>query len=282
MVLAELGNRITAALNSMSRKAIVGEEEIKELLNDISRCLLEADVNISIVKKLKDSVKTEVALTDSAGGMNRRKIIQNAVFNAIKRMLDPGVKPFVPKKGQTNVVMFVGLQGSGKTTSCTKYAAHFQKKGIKTALVCADTFRAGAYDQLKQNAAKVKVKFYGSMTEADPVIIAREGVLELKRDKYELIIVDTSGRHKQEEALFEEMKQVEDAIKPNDVVYVMDGTNGQAVQDQAMHFKARVKVGSVIITKLDCQTKGGGRTLCCSGNGEPYCVRWHRRALRQF
>lgn len=97
-------------------------------------------------------------------GINKRKVLQNAVFNGIKKMLDPGVKPFYPTKGKPNVVMFVGLQGSGKTTSCTKYGAYFQRKGFKVAVVCADTFRAGAFDQLRQNAAKAKLQFYGSLT----------------------------------------------------------------------------------------------------------------------
>jgi signal recognition particle subunit SRP54 len=83
---------------------------------------------------------------------------------------------FVPKKGKANIVMFVGLQGSGKTTTCAKYAYYYKKKGWRVALVCADTFRAGAFDQLKQNAARIQVPFYGSYFETDPVIIAQEGV----------------------------------------------------------------------------------------------------------
>lgn len=269
MVLAELGQKIGAALNKMSKKAVVGDEEVKDLLNELARALLQADVNIALVKQLQNSIKTEVAVTEEAAGLNKRKILHNAVFNAIRRMLDPGVKPFVPKKNHTNVVMFVGLQGSGKTTSCTKYAAFFQKKGIKTALVCADTFRAGAYDQLKQNATKAKVRFYGSMVEPDPVVIAREGVAELRKEKYELIVVDTSGRHKQEAALFDEMKQVQEAIKPDDIVFVMSATDGQGVQDQAAQFKAKVPVGSVIVTKLDCHAKGGGALSAVAATKSP-------------
>jgi signal recognition particle subunit SRP54 len=269
MVLAELGQKIGAALHKMSKKTVVGEEEVKELLNEIARALLQADVNIAIVKQLQTSIKTEVALTEEAVGMNKRKILQQAVFNAIRKILDPGVKPFVPRKNVTSVVMFVGLQGSGKTTSCTKYAAFFQRKGLKTALVCADTFRAGAYDQLKQNAAKAKVRFYGSMVEADPVVIAREGVAELKKEKYDLIIVDTSGRHRQETALFDEMKQVQEAIQPNDIVFVMSATDGQGVQDQAAQFKAKVPVGSVIVTKLDCHAKGGGALSAVAATKSP-------------
>lgn len=269
MVLAELGQKIGAALNKMTKKAVVGEDEVKELLNELARALLQADVNISIVKQLQTSIKTEVAITDEAGGMNKRKILQQAVFNSIRKMLDPGVKPFVPRKNSTNVVMFVGLQGSGKTTSCTKYAAYFQRKGFKTALVCADTFRAGAYDQLKQNATKAKVRFYGSIVEADPVVIARDGVAELKKEKYDLIVVDTSGRHKQETALFDEMKQVQEAIQPNDIVFVMSATDGQGVQDQAAQFKAKVPVGSVIVTKLDCHAKGGGALSAVAATKSP-------------
>lgn len=269
MVLAELGQRIGQALNKMSAKSMLGEEDVKELLNEIAQALLQADVNINIVKKLQISIKTELALADEAAGLNKRKILQNAVYNGIKKILDPGVKPFVPVKGKTNVVMFVGLQGSGKTTSCTKYGAYFQRKGLKTAVVCADTFRAGAYDQLRQNATKAKLRFYGSLTEADPVTIAREGVAELKKEKYDLIIVDTSGRHRQEAALFEEMKQVEQAVKPNDIVFVMSATDGQAVEDQARNFKGKVAVGSVIVTKLDCQTKGGGALSAVAATQSP-------------
>lgn len=269
MVLAELGQKIGQALNRLSAKSLVGEEDVQELMNDIARALLQADVNISIVKSLQQSIKTELALSEGGAGLNKRKILQNAVFNGICKILDPGVEPFMPAKGKTNVVMFVGLQGSGKTTSCTKYGAYFQRKGFKTALVCADTFRAGAYDQLRQNATKAGLRFYGSLTEADPVIIAKEGVTELKKEKYDLIIVDTSGRHKQESALFEEMKEVQQAIKPNDIVFVMSATDGQAVEEQAKNFKQVVPVGSVILTKLDCQTKGGGALSAVAATKSP-------------
>ena len=94
--------------------------------------------------------------------------------------------------------MFVGLQGSGKTTTCSKVAYYYKKKGWRVAMVCADTFRAGAFDQLKQNAAKIRVPFYGSYIETDPVAIAEEGVTQFKNEGMEIIIVDTSGRHKQE------------------------------------------------------------------------------------
>ena len=149
--------------------------------------------------------------------------------------------------------MFVGLQGSGKTTTCTKLAYYYQKKGWKSALVCADTFRAGAYDQVKQNATKARIPFYGSYTEADPVVIASDGVAMFKDEGFEIIIVDTSGRHYQEDALFEEMLAVSNAVEPDNIIFVMDASIGQACEGQAKAFKEKVNVGSVVVTKLDGQ-----------------------------
>ena len=165
--------------------------------------------------------------------------------------------------------MFVGLQGNGKTTTIAKYAHYHKKKGWKCAMVCADTFRAGAYDQLKQNATRVKVPFYGSYTESDPVAIAREGVEAFRREKFELIIVDTSGRHRQEEALFEEMVELRDAVDPDNIVFVMDSTVGQGIREQAAAFRNAVDVGSVIITKLDGHAKGGGALSAVAVTGSP-------------
>merc|ERR1712086_226190 len=184
------------------------------------------------------------------GGLNARKLLEKAVFNELCRMLEgapkalgEGVttrKNYAPQKGKTNVVMFVGLQGCGKTTTCTKYAYYYQKKGFKPALVCADTFRAGAFDQLKQNATKARIPFYGSYTETDPAKIAADGVKRFTEEKNDLIIVDTSGRHKQEDSLFEEMRQVSENVKPDMTVFVMDSSIGQAACDQAAAFKAKV------------------------------------------
>jgi signal recognition particle subunit SRP54 len=165
--------------------------------------------------------------------------------------------------------MFVGLQGSGKTTTCTKLAYHYQKKNWKSCLVCADTFRAGAYDQIKQNATKARIPFYGSYTEVDPVVIAQEGVEMFKKEGFEFIIVDTSGRHKQEESLFEEMLAVANAVQPDNIIFVMDATIGQACEAQARAFKEKVNVGSVIITKLDGHAKGGGALSAVAATKSP-------------
>ncbi|KAF1745202.1 hypothetical protein MXB_286 [Myxobolus squamalis] len=164
-------------------------------------------------------------------GTNKRKLIENTLFKELCNLLDPGVKGWRPVRGMDSyVVMFVGLQGSGKTTTCSKMASYYQKRGWRTCLVCADTFRAGAFDQLKQN---------------------------------------TSGRHKQEESLFEEMQQVASVVNPDNIVFVMDASIGQACEAQARAFKSRVNVASIIITKLDGHAKGGGALSAVAATSSP-------------
>lgn len=103
---------------------------------------------------------------------------------------------------------------------------YYQKRGFKSCIVCADTFRAGAFDQTRQSATKAKVAYFGSYTETDPVSIAAQGVAKFKKEKFEVIIVDTSGRHKQESELFEEMVQIGQAVKPNMTVLILDASIG--------------------------------------------------------
>ena len=262
MVLADLGRKITSALRSLGNATIINQEVLDGLLKEVCKALLEADVNIRLVKQLRENVKSVIDFEEMAAGLNKRRMIQMAVFKELVKLIDPGVKAWQPIKGRPNVVMFVGLQGSGKTTTCTKLAYYHMRKGWKCALVCADTFRAGAFDQLKQNATKARIPFYGSYTESDPVVIAKEGVDKFIKEGFEIIIVDTSGRHKQESSLFEEMLQISNAVDPNLVIFVMDASIGQACESQARAFKSKVDVGAVIVTKLDGHAKGGRSSQC--------------------
>jgi signal recognition particle subunit SRP54 len=208
MVLAELGGKIKGALAKLHSSTVIDEDALDVVLKEICAALLQSDVNVRIVQSIRKNIKNSVDLEELAAGTNKYRLIQQTVFNELVAMLSCRKQPFELKRGVPNVIMFVGLQGSGKTTTCTKYAYQYAKRGWKVALVCADTFRAGAFDQLKQNAMKVKVPFYGSYTEVDPVKIAADGVEKFIEEKYEIIIVDTSGRHKQQASLFEEMQQV--------------------------------------------------------------------------
>eukprot|EP00088_Acartia_fossae_P064922 TRINITY_DN7997_c0_g1_i5.p1 TRINITY_DN7997_c0_g1~~TRINITY_DN7997_c0_g1_i5.p1 ORF type:complete len:515 (-),score=162.38 TRINITY_DN7997_c0_g1_i5:681-2225(-) len=269
MVLADLGRKLTAALHSLGKARVIDEDVLNAMLKDVCAALLEADVNIVLVKRLRENVKKAIDFDEVAQGLNKRIIIQQAVFQELVKLVDPGVKPYQPKKGKPNVIMFVGLQGSGKTTTCTKLAYYYKKKNWKACLVCADTFRAGAYDQIKMNATKAGIPFYGSYTEIDPAVIAGDGVKMFTDEGFEIIIVDTSGRHKQEDSLFEEMLAVNNAVQPDNIVFVMDASIGQACEAQAKAFKDKVDVGSVVITKLDSHAKGGGALSAVAATKSP-------------
>ncbi|KAG7343951.1 signal recognition particle SRP54 [Nitzschia inconspicua] len=289
MVLAELGGKLRDSLRKLhTSSGRVTQTQLNAVLSDITRALIESDVNVKLVMTMRDNVKQNVEQLiekdddddddddDDANEQRRKrrasnvsKLVQKAVVEELVRLLQPQRKAYVPKRGKPNVVLFVGLQGAGKTTTIAKYANYYQRRGWKTAMVCADTFRAGAFDQLKQNATKLRVPFYGSYTEADPVAIAEEGVDQFVHEHYEMIIVDTSGRHRQEAGLLEEMQEIAAAVRPDNTVLVMDATQGQAVYDQAMAFSNAVDVGSVIITKLDGHAKGGGALSAVAATESP-------------
>ncbi|CAF4290012.1 unnamed protein product, partial [Rotaria magnacalcarata] len=258
MILVDLARRLLSTTRTLRNATIINEQILNEALSEICRALLEADVNAQLVKQLRENIKQAINLEETPGRLNINQLIESVVFTELVRLIDSEVRAWQPAKNKANIVLFVGLQGSGKTTTCTKYAYHYMRRGWKTALVCADTFRAGAFDQLKQNATKARIPFYGSYTESDPLLVAMDGIETFRNDNFELIIVDTSGRHAQEESLFEEMLHISNGIQPDNIIFVVDASIGQACELQAKAFKSKVDVGSVIITKLDGHGKGGG------------------------
>lgn len=270
MVLTDLGNKLSKALSKFKSEDIINNEVFKTLLNDIGRALLAADVDLRMIGTLQKNIRANINLEETPPGTARRRLIEETVIDELKNLLDPGKKAWRPKKNKFNVVMFVGLQGAGKTTTCTKLALYYKdRKKYTVGVVCADTFRAGAHDQLQQNCAKVKVQFYGNRYETDPAKIAEEGLEVLKKAGCNLVIVDTSGRHKQESALFEEMTAIEDAVNPDETIFVMDSSIGKMAYDQAKAFHDVVKVGSVILTKLDGHAKGGGALSAVAATESP-------------
>ncbi|EIM90103.1 signal recognition particle protein [Stereum hirsutum FP-91666 SS1] len=274
MVLADLGRKLNAALSSLNRASLVDDKVLDALLKEVCAALLESDVNVKLVSQLRQKVKAKVkASLESSGDkvkeVNRKNVVQKAIFDELVNLVDPGVEPYKPRKGHPNVIMAVGLQGNGKTTTCTKLAVHYQKRGFKSCIVCADTFRAGAFDQTRQSATKAKVAYFGSYTETDPVSIAAQGVAKFKKEKFEVIIVDTSGRHKQEGELFEEMVQIGKAVKPDMTVLVMDASIGQAAEAQSSAFKESADFGAIIVTKMDGHAKGGGAISAVAATKTP-------------
>lgn len=155
------------------------------------------------------------------------------------------------------------------TTSAAKLARYFQKRGFKTALVCADTFRLGAYDQLKQHADAMKVPIYGNPNEKNSLKIAIEGVEGFRQDGFEVILLDTAGRHKDEKTLINEMSEIAQIVKPDEAILVIDATIGQQAYVQAKAFHEATRIGSIFVSKLDGSARGGGALSAVAATGVP-------------
>ncbi|MEM4722060.1 MAG: signal recognition particle receptor subunit alpha, partial [Candidatus Methanomethylicaceae archaeon] len=270
MVLESLGSSISNAVKKVLRAPVVDERVVKELVRDIQRALLQSDVNVKLVLELSKNIEKKIFEGELPPGITRRELAIKVVYDELVSLLG-GERPQLPKypKGKTTVLLLVGIQGSGKTTSASKLAWYLKKQGYSVGLVCADNFRAGAYDQLKQLAEKAGVAFYGDRNAKDAVELAVNGVKKLKEGGAEVIIVDTAGRHKNESALIEEMRQVAEAVKPDEIILVLDATIGQQAAQQAEAFNSATKIGTILLTKLDGSARGGGALSAVAATKAP-------------
>jgi signal recognition particle subunit SRP54 len=267
MALERLGSSLHEALRKIFRAAVVDEAVVKELVRDVQRALLQADVNVQLVLDISKRIEERALKEKVPPGISRREHVIKVVYEELTRFLGEKPVPLKLEPGKRKVIMLVGIQGSGKTTTAAKLARYFQKRGLKPALICVDTYRPGAFDQLQQLANRINVPIYGDAKAKDPVKIALEG---LKRfSDRDIIIVDTAGRHKEERKLIKEMKMLEEKIKPDEVMLVIDGTIGQQALVQAKAFNEATSLGSILVTKLDGSARGGGALSAVAATGAP-------------
>ncbi|KYH41876.1 MAG: signal recognition particle [Candidatus Bathyarchaeota archaeon B26-2] len=267
MVLERLGSSLYSSLKKLFRASVVDEAVVKELVRDLQRALLQADVNVRLVLELSKRIEERALKEKVPPGIPRREHVIKVVYEELTRFLGERPVPLRVKAGRRNVLMLVGVQGSGKTTTAAKLARYLQKRGFKTALICTDTFRPGALIQLQQLAKRASIPVYGDPSEKDSVKIALEGLRRF--EKYDAVIVDTAGRHKDEKNLIEEMKSLEKAVKPDEIIMVIDGTIGQQAAAQAKAFHEATPIGSIIVAKLDGSARGGGALSAVAATGAP-------------
>jgi signal recognition particle subunit SRP54 len=267
MALERFGSSIYDALRKIMRAPVVDEAVVKELARDLQRALLQADVNVQLVLAISKNIEERALKEKVPPGVSRREHVIKVVYEELTKFL--GEKPVSLKvePGKRTVLMMVGIQGSGKTTNSAKLTRYFQKRGLKTGLVCTDTYRPGAYDQLQQLAARINVPLYGEPKNKNPVDIAQKGLQYFSTQ--DVVIIDTAGRHKEEKGLIEEMKMLEKAIKPDEVILVVDGTIGQQAAVQAKAFHDATPIGSIFVTKLDGSARGGGALSAVAATGAP-------------
>jgi signal recognition particle subunit SRP54 len=267
MSLERLGSSLYDALRKVFRASVVDEATVKELVRDIQRALIQADVNVQLVLDISKRIEERALKEKVPPGIARREHVIKVVYEELTRFLGDKPVPLKVEPGKRKLVMLVGIQGSGKTTAAAKLARYFQKRGLKPALICADTFRPGAYAQLQQLANRINVPVHGDVKAKDPIKVVNEGLKQFN-DK-DLIIVDTSGRHKEEQELIKEMKMLEKNIKPDEVMLVIDGTIGQQALAQAKAFNEATPIGSIMVTKLDGSARGGGALSAVAATGAP-------------
>ena len=252
MVLDDLGSSLRGTLNTLRGKSRISEEDVDEVVKEIQRSLLSADVEVSLVMDLSDSIRERSLSEEPPAGTSARDHVLRIVYEELVELV--GDSTDLPLEPQT--IMLVGLQGSGKTTSAAKMAWWFETKGLRPAVVQTDTFRPGAYDQAEQMAERAEVDFYGDPDEEDPVSIAREGLAATS--SAEIQIVDTAGRHALEEDLIDEIEEIAAEVDPDRTILVLDAAIGQGAKEQARRFDDAVGIDGVAITKLDGTAKGGG------------------------
>ncbi len=249
---------IKEALRKFVRSSSDYEVAVKNFIRDLQRELIKSDVNVKLVIKLSNKIKERALKEKPPPGVSRREWFVKVVYEELSELFGGDKEPEVKPPKIPYVIMLVGVQGSGKTTTAGKLAYFYKKRGYKVALIAADTYRPGAYDQLKQLAEKVGVLFYGEPNNKDAVEIAKKGVRWAIEKGAEIIIVDTAGRHKEEKALLDEMERIAKEINPDEVMLVLDAAIGQQAKALAEAFHSRTPIGSIIITKLDGTAKGGG------------------------
>ncbi len=250
-----------SAFRKIANAPFIDRDLIKEVVRDIQRALIAGDVNVKLVLEMSKRIEKRALEEKPLPGMSNREHVLKILHEELASILGQGRE--LPLKKQR--IMMVGLYGQGKTTTCGKLARFFQKKGMKVALIAADVHRPAAYEQLKQIAEKINVPVYGGDSDAEKVV--KEGLDKFAR--YDVVIIDTAGRHALEDDLIKEMKKIAKIAHPDEKILVIDASIGQQAGKQARAFNDAIGITGVILTKMDGTAKGGGALSAVAETGSP-------------
>ncbi|WP_036464829.1 signal recognition particle protein [Mycoplasmopsis sturni] len=254
-----LEKRLQKSLAKMSKKTQLKEEDILEVIRDVKMSLLEADVNLKVVKEFTNKVK-EQALKDGEviGKLNSSQTMIKIFHQELIHILGDKVQEIKIDK-KPYVIMMVGLQGSGKTTATAKLAYYLRKKKYvqNPLVVAADIYRPAAVDQLVTLAKSITVGYFEQGTDKPVVEIVQKALEYAKENNHDLILIDTAGRLSIDEKLMQELKDVKKVSHPNEIFFVADALSGQDIINVASTFHENLKLTGTIITKLDSDARGG-------------------------
>ena len=263
-MLEKLGIAIKKATDKIANALFLDKEVIDSIIRDLQRALIEADVNVSLVKELSDRIKKS-AMDERIKGIEKKEQIIKLLHEELLGILGE-YKQLKPNQ-ERNVVLLLGLYGSGKTTTIAKLGNYYAKRGFRVALVGLDVHRPAAQEQLKQLAEKNKLNYFIDFEEKNPVKILKK--YEKKLKDYNLILIDTAGRHSLDDELIQEIKAITKEAKPTETILVIQADIGQAAKTQASEFKKAVDISGVIITRMDSTAKAGGALTACAETRAP-------------
>jgi signal recognition particle subunit SRP54 len=261
-----LSDRLGAALGDLRKRGTLDEEAISRAMREIRLALLEADVNLNVVRDFVARVRERALGEEVLKSLTPGQQVVKVVHEELTELMGAGASGLVlPSRA---VVLLAGLQGSGKTTAAAKLALALRSQGRKPGLVAADLQRPAAIDQLEQLGGQIDVPVYRTDT-ADPVEAATAGLGRAREEGLDLVIVDTAGRLQIDEELMDELARVRDATRPTNVVLVLDSMTGQEAVNVANAFQERVDFDGVILTKLDGDARGGAARSVKAVTGKP-------------
>ena len=264
MVLEKLSNSLKDTLKKIARAVFVDERLVDELVKDIQRALLAADVDVKLVFDTTNSIKKRALKETPPKEINQKEYLIRIVYEELVKFLGEE-KSEIKISKKPFKIMFIGLYGSGKTTSIGKIAKYYLKKGYKVASLGLDVHRPAAMDQLEQVSKKVKIPYFIDKKEKDPLKIYKKYENDFK--KFDIILIDTSGRDALSKDLIKEITDLNKKIKPEENLLVISADIGQAAHNQAKAFHDAGTITGIIVTKLVGTAKGGGSLTACSVTG---------------
>ncbi len=258
-MLKRLGDALKKAQDKIANAIFLDKNLVDTIIRELQRALIEADVEIILVKQLTDKIK-KTAFDERIKGIEKKEHLIKLLHEELTKILGERKELKLEKK-QTKI-MLLGLYGAGKTTTIAKLGNYYQKRGKKVALIGLDVHRPAAKEQLMQLAKKNNLTAFVDLKETDALKTYKNFKKQL--EKFDLVLIDTAGRHTLDKELIKEIKELEKEIKPTETILVMPADVGQSAKKQASEFQDALKISGVIITRMDSTAKAGGALTACA------------------
>ncbi len=267
-VFSSLGEKLNHVFSKLTKRGKLTELEIKQAMREIRIALLEADVNLGVVKKFVADVSEKAVGQDILKSLSPAQQVIKIVNDELVELMGSTNSKLAVSSNPPTVVMMCGLQGAGKTTLCAKLGLLLKKQGKKPLLAAGDVYRPAAIDQLKTVGAKAGCEVF-SLGQGDPVNIAVKAIEHAKRFGFDYVIIDTAGRLQIDEKLMQELENIKNAVHPDEILLTVDSMTGQVAVEVAETFNNRLDVTGVVLTKLDGDTRGGACLSIKAVTGKP-------------